>query len=74
VPIVNGFLDPSAGLWIHLRRGNKSIEKLRPLRADPNELLMAFGASHLVSITESSFTIVAGGALEHRGLASFLLE
>ena len=29
VPIVNGFLDPSARLWAHSRRGDKPIQKLQ---------------------------------------------
>ena len=35
---------------------------------------MAVGASHLVSIAESSFAIVADGTLEHRSFALFHLE
>ena len=45
---------------------NRSIQKLRPLRLTAtHQLLMAVGASRLVSITESFFTIMAGGTLEH---------
>ena len=56
---------------------DESIQKLRLLRHplfSTNPLLMAFGASRLISVTESSPTIMAGGAPDHGGLASFLLE